>query len=249
MKRQGGRMLAAGAAALCLAGCASTVTIQRPVDRTSVVQITDFFEVSIDTATETNFNPTVDGSVPPPPRDFKVKSTGNGRTIYEASNGRHDFGPGIHRLRVTAPASPSRMFVPYAATADFIQAQFTVSEHVVVGGAISSGGPAGTSGPGSAATPAAGFFVGAGRSKTIGIFSPVTSVRPIELEIVPSANVSLAAIAPAPPLLPALPLKVSIPPGERGMLLTLTGLSPGPFSISVAADGFRPSGLQGTVAP
>lgn len=74
MKHHGIRILVGGVAALCLAGCASTVTIHRPVDRTSVAQITDFFEVSFDTATEPNFAATVNGSVPPPPREFKFKS-------------------------------------------------------------------------------------------------------------------------------------------------------------------------------
>lgn len=140
------------------------------------------------------------------------------------------------------------MFVPYSATSDFVQAQFTVAEHVAISGATSSVAPAGPSGPGSSTAPASGFFLGAHRSKTISISSPVASVRPIELEIMPSANVGLAAIAPAPAI-PGLPLKVSIPAGERRMLLTLTGLSPGPFSISVLADGFRPSGMRGTVVP
>lgn len=235
-------------AALWLGGCASTVTILQPEDRTTVAQITEFFEATIDSATVPNFAATVNGVVPPVPRDFKEMSSANGRTTFRATNDMHDFGPGIHRLTVTAPASPSRMFVPYSDTPDFIQAQFEVREHIVITGSVAVVSGRTTSGSTGSAAPAQGFFLSTSRPKTISIFSPVVATRPIEMELVPSANVSIASIPPAAPIPPA-PHKVTIPVGSRGTLLTLTGVSTGPFSLAVKANGFRPSGLSGMVVP
>lgn len=246
MKPTNPKALSVILAVLSLTACTRSVTIVHPTDSTSGGQIIDKFKIVFHARANktpgTSFKAFLDGVKQPDAffaPDLVADPTGQTFTATVTPGSLSPF-ESIHRLRVEAEMSPSQAFDSNSSQVDFIQATLNVREQVITGPWAT--GPATNSGTGGGAAPLPGFFLNLSgpRSgpRTILVGSTAVAANAIPVTIHPTTvNVSVS------------PSIATIASGTSGTSFTLTGLTPGPFTVEVTAPGFQPSGISGTVVP